>query len=117
MSASFFTLFELETDSSLAEALFGSRLKAVILSSVGSFTVGLLVGPLAGLTFEMFFYPACWYKNRLVERKLKATFEEAKKTFKPGEKLEIEVNGAWHSVKMPPKPPTPRVTYAKKSLS
>jgi len=106
LSASFFTLFELDNDTALAQALFGSRMKAVITSTSGSFLVGYLVNPLAGITFELFFYPACWYKSRRVVKTLEHLCEVAK----PGETHEVEYpegSGDWHEVRFK-EPPQPR---------
>ena len=116
LSASFFTMFELDNDTALAKALFGSRLKAVITSTSGSFMVGYLVNPLAGITFELFFYPACWYKSRRVVK----TLEELAAKAEPGSVHEVEYpegSGNWHEVRFKEKPepkiegPYPYVPY------
>ena len=101
-SASFFTLVELDSDSSLARAMFGSKMKAVCTSTSCALAVGYFVNPLAGITFELFFYPACWLKSKQVERTIKKLIE----TEPPGSKHEIEYpmgSGEWHPITLPKK--------------
>jgi hypothetical protein len=95
ISASFFTLIELENDSALAKLLFKTKIRGVVVSSVGSFLIGYLVNPLAGVTFEVFYYPACWLKVKRVEKTLRRLARELKN----GESAEVEFEGKWHNVK------------------
>jgi len=94
ISASFFTIFELETDSPLAQALFKTKLRTVCYSSIGSFLVGYLVNPLAGMTFEIFYYPACYYKSVRVQKSLK----KLESQLKIGESGEILCDGRWSTI-------------------
>ena len=95
LSASFFTTFELESDSTLAKWLFATKLRAVITSSSGALLIGFFVNPLAGLAFEGFFYPACWLKQKRVQKAL----EELDKILKDGEEGEVLIDNTWHTVK------------------
>ena len=96
-SASFFTLVELDNESTLARALFGSRVKSVCTSTGCALAVGYLVNPLAGITFELFFYPACWLKSRIIRR----TLEKLAKENKAGTVCQVEYpegSDKWHDV-------------------
>jgi len=102
-SASFFVLVELPTDSSLAKALFGSRLRAVIVSVVTAGLIGHLVNPLAGVCFEVCFYPAAYIKSRQVAKALAKLARENPE----GGEFQVEFpadSNTWHPVTIPPQP-------------
>ena len=102
-SASFFTLVELPSGSPISKTLFGSRTRAVITSTGGSLLIGFFVNPLAGVCFEMFFYPACWFKSRQVRK----TLEKLRREEAPGSVHEILHAGEWCEVRIPDLPLTP----------
>ena len=94
ISASFFTLFELENDSSLAKVLFKSKKKAIITSTVCSIVIGVLIDPLSGLAFELIFYPACWIKVKRVQK----TLQKLSSSLQRGESAEILYDKVWHKI-------------------
>jgi hypothetical protein len=100
-SASFFTLVELDNESALARGLFGSRLKAVVTSTGCALAVGYLVNPLAGITFELMFYPACWLKSRQIRR----TLEKLARENPPGSEHMVQTDdGEWSKVRIAERP-------------
>lgn len=93
---SFFTLFELDPESTLAKEMFKTKLRCVVASSIISTTIAVLMTPVAGAVCEIMIFPAFCIKKWRVDRALRWIEKNGEK----GKTYQIKYGGEWQNVKM-----------------